>query len=268
MNCRSFKRWAIICALTTALAWICVPAAHASQPTVSKKADIICASPTDTVPERLTRYERNTLRRVQRWSRLIPSYTKLQFAGGMGLLSVGTGWEYGKNRQWETDLLLGIIPKHSSKRTKVTFTLKQNFTPWRVPLRGRFSLEPLSAGLYLNIVLGGEFWMKNPDPLSAGLLLVLHTPAHPRFRGATHTFQHPGEPPMVSVGYNRVLRAEHMRPLCNSGCQKLLYEGRRCAAPLFRSEMQLLKSCSGSIRRACSRRGGFSTIGGIYQQLY
>lgn len=168
MNCRSFKRWGIVCALTTALAWICVPAAHASQPTVSKKADTTCCSPADTVPDRLTRYERNTLRRVQRWSRLIPSYTKLQFAGGMGLVSVGTGWEYGKNRQWETDLLMGIIPKHSSKRTKVTFTLKQNFTPWRVPLRGRFSLEPLSAGLYLNTVLGSEFWMKNPDRYPQG----------------------------------------------------------------------------------------------------
>lgn len=151
-----------------ALAWLCVPAAHASQPVVCEKADTTGTCPTDTVPDRLTRYERNTLRRVQRWNKLIPSYTKIQFAGGMGLLSVGTGWEYGKHRQWETDLLLGIIPKHSSKRTKVTLTLKQNFTPWRVPLRGRFSLEPLSTGLYLNTVFGGEFWMKNPDRYPQG----------------------------------------------------------------------------------------------------
>lgn len=131
-------------------------------------ADTTGTCPADTVPDRLTRYERNTLRRVQRWNKLIPSYTKIQFAGGMGLVSVGTGWEYGKNRQWETDLLLGIIPKHSSKRTKVTLTLKQNFTPWRVPLRGRFALEPLSTGLYLNTVFGGEFWMKNPDRYPQG----------------------------------------------------------------------------------------------------
>lgn len=168
MNCRSFKRWAIICALTTALACICVLAAHASQPVVCEMADTTGACPTDTVPDRLTRYERNTLRRVQRWNKLIPSYSKLQFAGGMGLVSVGTGWEYGKNRQWETDLLLGLIPKHSSKRAKVTLTLKQNFTPWRVPLRGRFALEPLSTGLYLNTVFGGEFWMKNPDRYPQG----------------------------------------------------------------------------------------------------
>lgn len=168
MNCRSFKRRAIICALTTALACICVPAAHASLPAVCEQADTTSTCPTDTVPDRLTRYERNTLRRVQRWNKLIPSYSKLQFAGGMGLVSVGTGWEYGKNRQWETELLLGLIPKHSSKRAKVTLTLKQNFTPWRVPLRGRFALEPLSTGLYLNTVLGGEFWMKNPDRYPQG----------------------------------------------------------------------------------------------------
>ena len=100
-------------------------------------ADTTSACPTDTMPDRLTRYERNTLRRVQRWNKLIPSYSKLQFAGGMGLVSVGTGWEYGKNRQWETELLLGLIPKHSSKRAKVTLTLKQNFTPWRVLSRCR-----------------------------------------------------------------------------------------------------------------------------------
>ena len=93
MNCRSFKRRAIICALTTALTCICAPAAHASQPAVCEQADTTSTCPTDTMPDRLTRYERNTLRRVQRWNKLIPSYSKLQFAGGMGLVSVGTGWE-------------------------------------------------------------------------------------------------------------------------------------------------------------------------------
>ena len=37
----------------------------------------------------------------------------------MGLLSFGTGWDYGKRNQWETDILLGFIPKYSAKKTKV-----------------------------------------------------------------------------------------------------------------------------------------------------
>ena len=50
-------------------------------------------------------------KRVQRyenaWQRVIPRYTKVQFAGSMAMLSVGTGWNYYRNH-WETDMLLGI----------------------------------------------------------------------------------------------------------------------------------------------------------------
>lgn len=125
----------------------------------------------DTTPDAQTEmsaFEKRQLKYTRRWENLIPKYSKIQFAGGMGIVSVGTGWEYGKNRQWETDLLFGLIPKHSSKHAKVTMTLKQNFTPWNLPLKGHFSLEPLSTGLYLNTVFGSEFWTKNPDKYPKG----------------------------------------------------------------------------------------------------
>ena len=54
------------------------------------------------------------------WNNLIPRYGKIQYAGSMGFLSAGTGWAYGTNDQWETDLLIGIIPRYSSKRAKAT----------------------------------------------------------------------------------------------------------------------------------------------------
>ena len=79
----------------------------------------------------------------------------------MGLLSFGTGWDYGKRNQWETDLLLGFIPKYSSKKAKVTMTLKQNYMPWSINLGKGFSTEPLSCGLYLNTVFGNQFWVRN-----------------------------------------------------------------------------------------------------------
>lgn len=116
----------------------------------------------------LTAFKRRQLKYAQRWENLIPKYFKTQFAGGMGLLSFGTGWEYGKNGQWETDLLLGFIPKHSSKHARATMTLKQNFTPWNLPIKKGFFIEPLSTGIYLNTVFGGEFWSRNPDKYPKG----------------------------------------------------------------------------------------------------
>lgn len=102
------------------------------------------------------------------WESLMPTYTKLQYAGGMGLINTGFGWSYGKNNQWETDILFGIIPKYSSDNAKMTFTLKQNYIPWRKKLNDSFTFEPLECGLYFNTVFSDEFWTKEPDRYPKG----------------------------------------------------------------------------------------------------
>jgi hypothetical protein len=91
------------------------------------------------------------------WSRLIPTYLKIQYAGGMGLCNVGVGWSYGKVEQWETDLFLGFVPRYSSDEGKITFTLKQNYIPFRVPINQRLLVDPLTLSLYLNTVFNDEF---------------------------------------------------------------------------------------------------------------
>nr|WP_316928485.1 hypothetical protein [Bacteroides pyogenes] len=119
-------------------------------------------------PEPQNRYDRRVHRFRRKWQQLIPTHSKVQFAGNMGLLSYGMGWDYGKRSQWETDLLLGFIPKHSSKRAKLTMTLKQNYMPWSVGLGERFSVEPLACGLYMNTVFGHEFWVREPERYPKG----------------------------------------------------------------------------------------------------
>lgn len=118
-----------------------------------------------------SRYERSLERRLQIWASLIPTHFVIQNAGNMGLLSAGIGWSYGKNRKWETDLLIGFIPRHDSSRLKVTTTLKGNYIPWRIDLtpnttggdKPHWLFEPLTASLYLNTVYGSEFWKSQPS---------------------------------------------------------------------------------------------------------
>ncbi len=115
------------------------------------------------------RYDRRMHRYRQRWEALIPTHLKLQYAGNMGFMSVGFGWDYGKRNQWETDLLFGYLPKYDSDRSKVTFTLKQNYIPWSTRLwKSDFDFEPLTCGLYLNTVFGDEFWTEEPDRYPKG----------------------------------------------------------------------------------------------------
>lgn len=112
-------------------------------------------------------YEKRVKRYVSTWDNLIPRYTKLQFAGSIGVVSFGGGWNYGKNR-WETDLLLGIVPKTDYQSAMPTLTLKQNYLPWKIALNERFMFEPLNTGIFFNTLIDRDFWTTNPDKYPDG----------------------------------------------------------------------------------------------------
>ena len=96
-----------------------------------------------------------------------PRYTKVQFAGSMAMLSVGTGWNYYRNH-WETDMLLGIVPRNANDHANVTFTLKQNYFPWNIDLGEKVSFEPLCCGIYVNFLFDRDFWAKQPNKYPPG----------------------------------------------------------------------------------------------------
>jgi hypothetical protein len=108
-------------------------------------------------------YDKVAEKRRTFWEQLIPTHHQLQYAGGMGLLSAGAGWEYGGKKRLETDMFIGFLPRYSTDKIKWTFTLKEIYTPWIITLKKNFLLEPLSFGLYANVVLNEQFWLAEPD---------------------------------------------------------------------------------------------------------
>lgn len=96
------------------------------------------------------------------WQRVIPTHLKLQYAGSMGVGSVGVGWDYGRRNQWESDVMVGYLPKRYCDAAHATFSLRQTYSPWNIPLWDGITLEPLSCGLYLNTVTGDNFWTREP----------------------------------------------------------------------------------------------------------
>lgn len=112
---------------------------------------------------RVERYERRRENYRSGWEKMIPKYQVLQFAGSIGLVSLGTGWDYGKSKQWETDFLLGIIPRFSSDQTKVTLTLRECYMPWKVRLKGGWDFKPFSVSVGMSTVLDDDFWVKEPE---------------------------------------------------------------------------------------------------------
>jgi len=114
------------------------------------------------IPSHMSRYDKRQHRYRKNWAMLIPTQAVIQYAGNMGFISTGIGWDYGKHRQWETQWMFGFLPKFKSKRAKVTMTVKENYMPWSFELGDGFSAEPLSCGLYVNTIFGHEFWTKQP----------------------------------------------------------------------------------------------------------
>lgn len=115
------------------------------------------------VPDGKHRLDKRLHRGRVGWERIIPTHLKLQFAGGIGMISGGFGWDYGKLCRWETDLYFGYLPKGHADHDMVTFTLKQNYIPWSISCGDRVAVEPFYCGIYLNTVFGPEFWVKEPD---------------------------------------------------------------------------------------------------------
>ena len=106
-------------------------------------------------------------RYLNSWNKIIPRYSKLQFAGSIGVLSLGTGWNYYRNH-WETAVLLGIVPRNVDHNAKNTQTLKQNYNPWNIQLSDKLSFEPLACGVYINMLLDREFWGSQPSKYPEG----------------------------------------------------------------------------------------------------
>lgn len=116
------------------------------------------------------RHERKLQQYKKGWEKLIPRYQKIQYAGSMGLISIGVGWDYGKSKQWETDLFLGYLPRFDGSSGHATITLKENYIPWQINLAKseRWKAEPFTASLYINKIFGDEFWSREPDKYPDG----------------------------------------------------------------------------------------------------
>jgi hypothetical protein len=132
-------------------------------------AEVIDSTMVDNTTETMSRYDTRIHKYSKGWAALIPTHVKMQYAGNMGFMSAGFGWDYGRKRQWETDLYLGFLPKYDSNKPKMTFTLREVYVPWSIDLKkSDFSIQPLTCGAYINTIFGHKFWAKQPSKYPSG----------------------------------------------------------------------------------------------------
>lgn len=109
------------------------------------------------------KYRKRKEKSYLRWMRLVPKQFSIQYAGSIGLMSGGFGWAYGKNKHWETDLMVGFLPRYHSDHAHSTFTIKERYVVWHCKISSRWTIQPLTTGLFFNTISGEAFWRKEPD---------------------------------------------------------------------------------------------------------
>lgn len=126
--------------------------------------DSIEALPNDSIELLVNnRYHKYLAKRRERWNKLMPSLGVVQYAGNIGFISAGVGWDYGKNERWETQCLLGFLPAFVMSDDMFTLTLRENFVPWQISCSKQTSVSPAVFTFSVNTVMNHEFWYKESD---------------------------------------------------------------------------------------------------------
>lgn len=99
---------------------------------------------------------------TNKYHKLIPDQAKVHFAGSIGIVSLGTGWTYGKRKHWESDLLFGYLSSNNDDFI-ASFTIKQSYSFKNLKLYKNCSFEPIISGLFFNYITDDHLWLTLPD---------------------------------------------------------------------------------------------------------
>lgn len=122
----------------------------------------------DSILVELPQYEQRMIKRKAMWSKLMPELFNVQYAGGIGCVSAGLGWDYGSSQQWETHVLVGYIPKRYNYPNYWTLTIRETYNPWKINIGRHCRVSPLTVGVAINSLLHKNFWTSEPDRYPSG----------------------------------------------------------------------------------------------------
>ena len=100
-------------------------------------------------------------------NKALPDHVKLQFAGSIGFLSLGAGYETG-NKKFEFDLYYGYVPESVGGVEIHTLTGKTTFLPFKESNNKSVTVSPLTLGAYVAYTFGDQYFLFAPEkyPLS------------------------------------------------------------------------------------------------------
>lgn len=103
---------------------------------------------------------------VQKRNWFVPDYYKIQFAGNIGFISIGTGYELFNNRL-QSDILFGYVPKSIGNTVIYTITQKNTFSIHDFKLNKKKEIS-LIIGFSVSYETGNNSCLFLPDKYPDG----------------------------------------------------------------------------------------------------
>ncbi len=96
-----------------------------------------------------------------KYARFLPDYVKLQFAGGIGLLSIGVGYSFFREKL-EVSYFYGYVPKAVSIDDLHSVSLQVTAKFLRFKINPKIEIVPLNVGWFIHHTFGNEYWITLP----------------------------------------------------------------------------------------------------------
>lgn len=93
---------------------------------------------------------------------VLPDYVKLQFAGGIGLVSLGVGYTFFKQKL-EVSYFYGYVPKFASTDDLHSVSLQLTTKLLHFKISPNIELMPLNFGWFIHHTFGNEYWLSLPS---------------------------------------------------------------------------------------------------------
>jgi len=104
----------------------------------------------------------HSLAQTNKFKKKLPDHIKLQYAGGIGFLSIGAGYSNKKDKL-EGDLFYGYLPRSIGGVRINSLSGKFTWIPYHLLVRNKYKLEPLMMGLLINYNFGRQYFGFDPD---------------------------------------------------------------------------------------------------------
>ncbi len=93
---------------------------------------------------------------------LIPDYATLQYAGNIGLMGIGSGYQFFDD-SLQVGVIYGYLPESIGGVLAHSLSLKTTYIPWHIDLGRKLLFSPFMIGITMIHNLGNHFFLIQPN---------------------------------------------------------------------------------------------------------